>query len=244
MGPENLELKSHSVGEVILPEIIINGPAGRLEGRYTHSKTPNAPLALILHPHPEHGGTMNNKITYYMFQTFAERGFSTLRFNFRGVGRSQGVHDRGEGELSDAAAALDWMQELNPNAPYVWVAGFSFGAWIGMQLLMRRPEIRGWISVSPPANMYDFTFLAPCPQSGLIVQGNKDNIVPEPHTEKLVQKLRAQKGITVDYRVVEGANHFYNDKIDSLIGNMHDYLNKVGSGADVEVPKKLIKSAA
>lgn len=87
---------------------------------------------------------MNNKITYYMFQTFAERGFSTLRFNFRGVGRSQGVHDRGEGELAaDAAAALDWMQELNPNAPYVWVAGFSFGAWIGMQLLMRRPEIRG-----------------------------------------------------------------------------------------------------
>jgi alpha/beta superfamily hydrolase len=226
-----------------LPEIIINGPAGRLEGRYTHSKTPNAPLALILHPHPEHGGTMNNKITYYMFQTFAERGFSTLRFNFRGVGRSQGVHDRGEGELSDAAAALDWMQELNPNAPYVWVAGFSFGAWIGMQLLMRRPEIRGWISVSPPANMYDFTFLAPCPQSGLIVQGNKDNIVPEPHTEKLVQKLRAQKGITVDYRVVDGANHFYNDKIDSLIGNMHDYLNKVGSGTDVDVPKKLIKAA-
>jgi len=234
---------SNSVGEVILPEIIINGPAGRLEGRYTHSKTPNAPLALILHPHPEHGGTMNNKITYYMFQTFAERGFSTLRFNFRGVGRSQGVHDRGEGELSDAAAALDWMQELNPNAPYVWVAGFSFGAWIGMQLLMRRPEIRGWISVSPPANMYDFTFLAPCPQSGLIVQGNKDNIVPEPHTEKLVQKLRAQKGITVDYRVVDGANHFYNDKIDSLIGNMHDYLNKVGSGSEVEVPKKLIKAA-
>lgn len=226
-----------------MPEIIINGPAGRLEGRYTHSKTPNAPLALILHPHPEHGGTMNNKITYYMFQTFAERGFSTLRFNFRGVGRSQGVHDRGEGELSDAAAALDWMQELNPNAPYVWVAGFSFGAWIGMQLLMRRPEIRGWISVSPPANMYDFTFLAPCPQSGLIVQGNKDNIVPEPHTEKLVQKLRAQKGITVDYRIVEGANHFYNDRIDLLIGNMHDYLNKAGSGDTVEVPKKLIKAA-
>lgn len=186
---------------------------------------------------------MNNKITYYMFQTFAERGFSTLRFNFRGVGRSQGVHDRGEGELSDAAAALDWMQELNSNAPYVWVAGFSFGAWIGMQLLMRRPEIRGWISVSPPANMYDFTFLAPCPQSGLIVQGNKDNIVPEPHTEKLVQKLRAQKGIAVDYRVVDGANHFYNDRIDSLIGNMHDYLNKVGSGAAVDVPKKLIKAA-
>lgn len=226
-----------------MPEVIINGPAGRLEGRYVHSKTANAPLALILHPHPEHGGTMNNKITYYMFQTFQERGFSTLRFNFRGVGRSQGVHDRGEGELSDAASALDWMQELNPNAPYVWVGGFSFGAWIGMQLLMRRPEIRGWISVSPPANMYDFTFLAPCPTSGLILQGNKDNIVPEPHTEKLAAKLKAQKGITVDYRIVDGANHFYNDRIDQLTGNMHDYLNKVGSGRDVDVPKKLIKAA-
>ncbi len=226
-----------------MPEVIINGPVGRIEGRYVHAKTPNAPLALILHPHPEHGGTMNNKITYYMFQTFQERGFSTLRFNFRGVGRSQGVHDRGEGELSDAASALDWMQELNPNAPYVWVGGFSFGAWIGMQLLMRRPEIRGWISVSPPANMYDFTFLAPCPTSGLIVQGNKDNIVPEPHTEKLAAKLKAQKGITVDYRVVDGANHFYNDRIDQLIGNMHDYLNTVGSGRDVDVPKKLIRAA-
>ncbi len=226
-----------------MPEIIINGPAGRLEGRYTHSKTPHAPLALILHPHPEHGGTMNNKITYYMFQTFAERGFSTLRFNFRGVGRSQGAHDNGEGELSDAAAALDWMQELNPNAPYVWVGGFSFGAWIGMQLLMRRPEIRGWISVSPPANMYDFTFLAPCPTSGLILQGSKDNIVPAPHTEKLTQKLRMQRGIEVDYRVIEGANHFYNDRIDQLIGHMHDYLNKAGSGRVVDVPKALTQAA-
>lgn len=226
-----------------MPEVIINGPAGRIEGRYTHSKVPNAPLALILHPHPEHGGTMNNKITYYMFQTFAERGFSTLRYNSRGVGHSQGVFDRGEGELSDAAAALDWMQELNPNAPYVWVGGFSFGAWIGMQLLMRRPEIRGWISVSPPANMYDFSFLAPCPTSGLIIQGNKDNIVPEPHTEKLVQKLRMQKGISVDYRVVDGANHFYNDRIEPLISSMHDYLNKAGAGQDVDVPKRLTQAA-
>lgn len=107
-----------------MPEIIFNGPVGRLEGRYSHSKVKNAPLALILHPSPEHGGTMNNKITYTMFQNFVERGFSTLRFNFRGVGRSQGMFDRGEGELSDAASALDWMQEINQNAPYVWVGGF------------------------------------------------------------------------------------------------------------------------
>ncbi len=218
-----------------MPEIIFNGPAGRIEGRYSHSKTPNAPLALILHPHPEQGGTMNNKITYSLFQTFTARGFSVLRFNFRGVGRSQGVFDRGEGELSDAASALDWMQEINKNAPYVWVAGFSFGAWIGMQLLMRRPEIQGFISIAPPANIYDFSFLAPCPSSGLILQGGRDDIVPASSVEKLVQKLRTQRGIEIDYRVFEQSNHFFHNHDEHMCSAVHDHLNRVGSGKRVEV---------
>ena len=93
-----------------MPEVIINGPEGRLEGRYTHGKGANAPIAMFLHPHPQHGGTMNNKVVYTLYHTFAARGFSCLRFNFRGVGRSQGTFARGEGELSDAASALDWLQ--------------------------------------------------------------------------------------------------------------------------------------
>src|SRR5918999_1403358 len=149
-----------------MPELIINGPECRLEGRYHISKQPSAPIALMLHPHPQHGGTMNNKVVYTLFHAFARQGFSTLRFNFRGVGRSQGSYDRGEGELSDAAAALDWLQGQNLTAAHCWIAGFSFGAWIGMQLLMRRPEIDAFISVAPPANIYDFGFLAPCPSSG------------------------------------------------------------------------------
>jgi alpha/beta superfamily hydrolase len=225
-----------------MPEVMINGPVGRLEGRYSHSKTPNAPLAIVLHPHPEHGGTMNNKLTYYMFQTFVERGFSVLRFNFRGVGNSQGEHDKGEGELSDAASALDWMQDLNKNAPYVWVAGFSFGAWIGMQLLMRRPEVAGFISVAPPSNMYDFSFLAPCPTSGLILQGSQDTVVPHVNSEKLTERLRAQKGIDIDYRLVDGASHFFNDHIPDLMSNMHDHMNKAERGGQ-EVPTKLISVA-
>lgn len=218
-----------------MTEIIFNGPAGRIEGRYSHSKTPNAPLALVLHPHPEQGGTMNNKIAYSLFRTFYDRGFSVLRFNFRGVGRSQGTFDRGEGELSDAASALDWMQEINKNAPYVWIAGFSFGAWIGMQLLMRRPEIRGFISVSPPANMYDFSFLAPCPSSGLILQGGRDDVVPEESVDKLVEKLRTQRGIEIDYRVFEKANHFFHNHIDLMCASVHDHLNQAGSGKHVDV---------
>ncbi|MEM8833673.1 MAG: alpha/beta hydrolase [Pseudomonadota bacterium] len=224
-----------------MPEIIFNGPEGRLEGRYAHSKTPDAPLALILHPNPEHGGTMNNKITYMMFQAMKQRGFSVLRFNFRGVGNSQGMYDSGEGELSDAASALDWMQELNKNAPYVWVAGFSFGAWIGMQLLMRRPEIEGFISVAPPANLYDFSFLAPCPSNGLIIQGDKDDIVPQEPVEKLVEKLHLQKGIEIDHRVVGGANHFFHNKTDDLMAHIHDHMNNAqfsGNNISSEALKK------
>ena len=84
---------------------------------------------------------MNHQIIYQLYYAFVHRGFSVLRFNFRGVGRSQGSFDHGQGELSDAASALDWAQSINPEARSCWIAGFSFGAWIGMQLLMRRPEI-------------------------------------------------------------------------------------------------------
>jgi len=136
-----------------MPDVIINGPDGRLEGRYQHSRVPNAPIAIVLHPHPQYGGTMNNKVVYALYNGFARHGFSVLRFNFRGVGRSQGGYDRGEGELSDAASALDWLQSFNQSASACWIAGFSFGAWIGMQLLMRRPEISGFVSVAPPGGL-------------------------------------------------------------------------------------------
>lgn len=210
-----------------MPEVLFSGPEGRLEGRYTPGKSPSAPVALILHPHPQHGGTMNNKVVYSLFQSFAERDFSTLRFNFRGVGRSQGSYDRGEGELCDAASALDWLQSINPNARSVWVAGFSFGAWIGMQLLMRRPEVASFISVSPPANMLDFSFLAPCPSSGLIVHGQADDIVPEPFVSKLVTKLSHQRGIHIDYRVIPEAGHFFGAQIDELMSHVEGYLDQI-----------------
>ena len=148
-----------------------------------------------------------------------------MRFNFRGVGRSQGTFARGEGELSDAATALDWLQSFNENASQCWIAGFSFGAWVGMQLLMRRPEITSFISVAPPANTYDFSFLAPCPSSGLFLSGDLDDIVPANSIETLAGKLRQQRGIEIDHHTVKGANHFFQnrlDKIDELVG---DYLD-------------------
>jgi uncharacterized protein len=209
-----------------MPEVIINGPEGRLEGRYHHSKHPNAPIALLLHPHPQHGGTMNNKVVYTLYHAFVRQGFSALRFNFRGVGRSQGSFARGEGELSDAASALDWLQGYNANASACWIGGFSFGAWIGMQLLMRRPEIDGFISVAPPANLYDFGFLAPCPSSGLIIHGDKDHLVPLESVQKLINKLMHQRDITIDFRLVKGADHFFQSRLEELDEEVEDYLTK------------------
>lgn len=209
-----------------MPEIIFNGPEGRLEGRYHSASEPNAPMALILHPHPQHGGTMNNKVVYNLYHIFTRRGFSVLRFNFRGVGKSQGSFDEGLGELADAASALDWLQVVNPNASNCWVAGFSFGAWIAMQLLMRRPEIQGFIAVAPPANVYDFTFLAPCPSSGLIVQGDKDEIVNPASTEKLAKTLQAKRSITIDYALIKGADHFFSNKLDKMDNAIESYLQK------------------
>jgi alpha/beta superfamily hydrolase len=209
-----------------MPEVIFPGPDGRLEGRYQPGPKPRSPLALILHPHPQAGGTMNHPIVFKLYNLFAERGFATMRFNFRGVGRSQAEFDSGVGELSDAAAALSWMQQFNPEPPITWVAGFSFGAWVGMQLLMRRPEIKGFVSIAPPANMYDFGFLAPCPSSGLIVQGGADEVATAPATQKLVDKLKTQRHIVIDYEVIERANHFFAGEMDELMGIVGGYVDR------------------
>jgi len=168
---------------------------------------------------------MNNQVVYSLYHSFAARGFSVLRFNFRGVGRSQGFWDGGPGELADAASALDWLQIVKPDARSCWIAGVSFGTWIAMQLLMRRPEIEGFLCVAPPSNLYDFSFLAPCPSSGLMVNGDADRVVPTSSVAELAAKLKTQRGTSIDHRVVPGANHFFENKIDELNETINDYLD-------------------
>lgn len=223
-----------------MPEIIFNGPEGRLEGRYQPAAHENAPIALVLHPHPLYGGTMNNKVVYQVYQSFARQGFAVMRFNFRGVERSQGEFDNGIGELADAATALDWLQQQNPNAQTCWISGFSFGSWIAMQLLMRRPEIEGFIAVSPPANMYDFSFLAPCPSSGLILMGDKDDVVSEESVTKLHDKLAHQKNIDVEYNLISGADHYYRSKQDELVTALNKYI----IGRTQEKPAEPVEAAS
>jgi len=238
-------------------EVFIPGPAGRLEAKYYKSNKSTSPIALVLQPHPQYGGTMNNKVvvdTFHTFMenefsvcrqphpqyggtmnnkvvvdtfhTFMENEFSVCRVNFRGVGKSDGEFDNGQGELADAAAALDWLERENFDNSQCWVSGFSFGSLIAMQLLMRRPEINRFIAISPQPNVYDFSFLSPCPTSGLMIYGKKDELVPVEHITELDKRLSAQKGIKVDFQVISDANHFFSKTEDILMKHLDKYIKK------------------
>ena len=209
-----------------IKEVFIPGPAGRLEAKYFKSKKNTSPIALVLHPHPQYGGTMNNSVVAETFNTFMDNNFSVCRFNFRGVGKSDGEFDNGQGELADAAAALDWIERENFDNSHCWIAGFSFGALIAMQLLMRRPEINRFIAIPPQPNTFDFSFLSPCPTSGIIIHGKNDELVPEENISELTRRLSSQKGIKIDLKSIENANHFFSKNIDNLIIALNEYLKK------------------
>jgi pimeloyl-ACP methyl ester carboxylesterase len=112
-----------------------------------------------------------------------------------------------------------------PGDSLLFAAGVSFGALIGMQLLMRRPEIRGFISIAAPANMYDFSFLAPCPASGIFIQGAADTVVQPQAVVKLVEKLRTQKHITIHHDEIPRANHFFENETEELMRSVDNYLD-------------------
>ena len=207
-------------------EVFIPGPAGRIQAKYYKSKKKESSIALVLQPHPQYGGTMNNRIVHETYNTFVDNEFSVCRINFRGVGKSDGSFDNGQGELSDAASALDWLEKENQDYNQCWISGFSFGALISMQLLMRRPEINKFVVISPQPNIYDFSFLSPCPSSGLILYAENDELVPKEHINLLKKRLIQQKGIDVSFSEVDKANHFFKNKENELKKKIDDYIKK------------------
>ena len=207
-------------------EVFIPGPAGRLEGKYFKNGKQKSPIAVVLQPHPQYGGTMNNRVVVEVFKSFVDNGFSVLRINFRGVGKSEGTFDNGQGELSDAAAALDWIERENQDFSQCWVSGFSFGSLICMQLIMRRPEVTKFVSISPQPNVYDFTFLAPCPISGQIISGEKDELVSKESINDLKVRLENQKGIEVQFNEIKNSNHFFKNKEIDLKNTINQYIKE------------------
>ncbi len=200
--------------------IMIPGPEGFLEVHYhrapqRHASTP-APVVMIVPPHPKEG-TLSHPVIYTMYHAFISQGFDVIRFNFRGCGKSQGTYVENEGEVMDAAFCWDWLcKNLSPLSPK-WVAGFSLGSWVAMQILMRRPECQYFSIVCPPTNFHDFNFLAPCPVPGLIIHGEMDDVVPEEGVAKLANTLSLQRrGHKIAFHVIPKADHFFSEQLDQL----------------------------
>lgn len=207
---------------------MIPGPAGALEAKYHYiPSNVSAPIVIVLPPHPAQEGNMDHPIVNTLFRSFASLGFNVLRFNFRGCGKSQGEFTNGEGEVSDAAACLDWLQGKNPSFTQCWVAGFSFGAYVALQLLMRRPEGRGFVAVSPPVNLYEFNFLAPCPVPGLVIHGDFDEVTPKDGVMRFVHQISTQRrGHKIAYHVVPRANHHFVDCLSSIDTLTSNYVSQ------------------
>ena len=215
-----------------MTEILINGPQGKLQGYYKHIENSQS-IALILHPRNCIENSMDNNVVLSLFDIYSKKGFSTLRINFRGIQKSEGeTEEDGLGELSDAATALDWLQEQNQDINNCWIGGIDFGAWIGSQLLMRRPEIVGFINVATPIKDFDFSFLSPCPASGLIIHPNKQVDIEQKNISSLVKKLASQKKIKISYKKINSDINFKNKEneikkiSDNFVSDIQQELSK------------------
>tara|TARA_B100001013_G_scaffold323561_1_gene234595 strand:- start:609 stop:1250 length:642 start_codon:yes stop_codon:yes gene_type:complete len=208
-----------------MTEVLFNGPEGKLQGYYKHVKNPKY-VALILHPRECFENSMNNNIVSVLFESFNNKNYSTLKFNFRGVDKSQGSMDDGTGELSDAATALDWLLNQNPDVTRCWIGGVCFGSWVASQLLMRRPEIISFINVGVPLNQFDFSFLSPCPASGLILQPNKEITLEKKKIVCMVKKLSSQKNIKIIYKSIDSDINFKN-KEKEIRKNIDMFISKI-----------------
>lgn len=193
----------------------LEGPAGRLEAILW---TPSAPArhrpplaAVVCHPHPLFGGTMHNKVVYQAAKSLDALSLPVLRFNFRGAGLSAGKHDRGAGEQGDVRSAVDFLVGKFPGVP-VLVAGFSFGAWVGLQVGCEHPRVSHLIGLGIPVNNSDFPFLSRCPKPKLFVHGSEDEYGAVVKVKSQVASWPGDNHLVI----VDGADHFFTGKLEQL----------------------------
>ena len=191
--------------------MFISGPAGRLETIVDEPRGVRARGgAVICHPHPQHGGTMHNKVAHTLARAFVRLGFTALRFNFRGTEGSEGSYDEGVGELDDALAAADWLRLHGPGGP-LWIAGFSFGAAIAVRAAVAT-EADGTVAVAPAIYRFarDLDQQPRCPL--LVIQGDEDELVDVEETIEWVNSLEPGPELLV----MEGAEHFFHGRLVEL----------------------------
>src|SRR5210317_1670328 len=192
-------------------KLLLQGPAGKLESILDVPRdTEIAGSAVVCHPHPQHGGTMHNKVAHTLARAFVRSGFETLRFNFRGTEESEGRFDNGVGELDDALTALHWLSDRHPDLP-IWLAGFSFGAAMAVKAAAAEP-VDGLVAVAPAISRFarGLETQPTCPW--LIVQGDEDELVDVEETVAWVDSLAPGPELLI----VPQGEHFFHGRLTEL----------------------------
>lgn len=180
-------------------------------------------VALVLHPHPLHGGTMHNKVVYRAARALVDAGLATLRINFRGTGQSTGTHDAGRGERDDARAAIDYLEQRYPGQP-ITLAGFSFGARVGLETGVADSRVVRLVGLGTPVNMYDFSFLQECRKPVLFVHGSLDEFGDVNRLREIAARLPPEAGVRLE--VIEGAGHFFEGHLDEMMRRIGDWMKE------------------
>lgn len=200
--------------------LFLAGPAGRLEAMLWTSRLKEPPLAAVVcHPHPVYGGTLHNKVVFQAAKTLHGLGLPVLRFNFRGAGRSEGTHDQGRGEIEDVRAALDYLADQYRGRPLL-LAGFSFGAWVGLRAGCTDPRVEAVVGLGIPVNDSDFEFLRRCQKPKLFVHGTQDQFGARDKVVELFEELPGRKRLTL----VEGADHFFAGKLAQVDAAIREWM--------------------
>jgi alpha/beta superfamily hydrolase len=191
---------------------LLDGPAGKLEAQLEEPEdAPPTEAALVCHPHPLYGGTMHNKVVYRIARGLRRRGSVVLRINFRGVGRSQGRHADGQGEIEDARAALDWLRARYPALPYS-LAGFSFGSQVILRLGCSLADPARLIAVGFPTKTAGAEFLRTCTMRKVFITSTHDEHAPRPQMETFYAEIAEPKRLIW----IEADDHFFQGALDRL----------------------------
>ena len=200
--------------------LFLSGPAGRLEAMHWTVAEPNPPMAaLVCHPHPLFGGTMHNKVVFQVARTLHDLGLPVLRFNFRGAGLSEGVHDQGRGEQGDVRVALDWLAGKFPTKPLL-IAGFSFGSVVGLGIGCADSRVTDLVGLGLPLNRNGMEFLRSCAKPRLFLHGEKDQFGEVDKVRKFVASLPEPKRLVI----VPGVDHFFTGKLDEMGRALRDWM--------------------
>ncbi len=189
----------------------------KIEGLISESQTRNG--VVVTHPHPLYGGEMHNNVVESVVRAYGQKGYTTLRFNFRGVGRSEGGYDEGNGEQEDVRAAVAYLCGLGKTS--IDLAGYSFGAWVNAQCIQSLTDVKRMIMVSPPVNFLDFSFLKYCAKIRLVIAGSEDDIASPAMIKDMIPVWNSE----AEFNIIKGADHFYCGKtgeLEAVIGDLVD----------------------